>query len=66
MFFILLVSSLSVVSQFSSTFNRKVEKITIRWIAQSGLRTTGPTPLVFSYLWYPIAMCDFQMFFYFR
>jgi hypothetical protein len=41
MFFILLVSSISVVSQFFKHFT-KVEKITIRWIALSDLRTTGP------------------------
>ena len=43
MFFILLVLSISVVSQFFKHFT-KVEKVTIRWrwIALSGLRTTGP------------------------
>jgi hypothetical protein len=35
------MSSISVVSQFSSIFS-KVEKNTIRWIALSDLRTTGP------------------------
>jgi hypothetical protein len=35
------VSSISIVSQFLKHFT-KVEKITIRWIALSDLRTTGP------------------------
>ena len=41
MFFILLVSSISVVSQFFKHFT-KVEKITIQWIALSDLGTTDP------------------------
>jgi hypothetical protein len=44
MFFIL-VSSISVVSQFFKHFT-KVEKITIRWIALSDLRTTDPWTVV--------------------
>jgi hypothetical protein len=45
MFFILLVSSISVVSQFFKHFT-KVEKVTIRWIALFGLRTTGPSTAI--------------------
>jgi hypothetical protein len=50
MFFILLVSSISVVSQFFKHFT-KVEKITIRWIALSDLRTTGPSELYYNILY---------------
>ena len=56
MFFILLVSSISLVSQFFKHFT-KVEKITIRWIA--AIQPSYNRPQLVKFPWRPYTQSNF-------